>query len=367
LIFAQSGNGRTAGEPDMQIREIQLHQRPYMLIGPCEYKNLALYLITGKETAEDIPFMTLQQALKRKLAIIKETGDVSNLTVTNNAKKAWLFIQAGEIVRGGKQDRTIRTDCIVPPGTENMPLQSFCVEKGRWSKRGHEEAEQFSSSANAAASREIRIAAKYNRSQQDVWSGVARLQGQLSENVGTPVQSEQSASSLELTLDHAEVDKRADAYVEVLEHIIDSRPVLGYVFAVNGRITTCDIYASEDLFTSLWPKLLRAAAVEAIAKEQKDQKDTAASLDDAAAFLNHQSDPESYRKEKINDIVTQIMREYKDRVFFETYLSKEDLWVHISIERIEADDRKPSPVFYPQQSIEHRPDLRQQRIPDNRR
>ena len=42
--------------------------------------------------------------------------------------------------------------------------------------------------------------------------------------------------------------------------------VIGMVVAVNNQIQSADIYASSDLFRELWPKLMRANAVAALAE-----------------------------------------------------------------------------------------------------
>jgi hypothetical protein len=44
--------------------------------------------------------------------------------------------------------------------------------------------------------------------------------------------------------------------------------VIGYGFAINGKINSADVYASHELFLKLWPKLLNASSVEAVADEQ---------------------------------------------------------------------------------------------------
>ena len=51
-----------------------------------------------------------------------------------------LYLMPGEILMGGKQDRTLAQEVIVPPKTERMPISVFCVEHGRWSQRVQEEA-----------------------------------------------------------------------------------------------------------------------------------------------------------------------------------------------------------------------------------
>ena len=40
--------------------------------------------------------------------------------------------------------------------------------------------------------------------------------------------------------------------------------IVGYVFAINGRVNSADVYPSNGLFRKMWPKLLRASVTEAI-------------------------------------------------------------------------------------------------------
>ena len=43
-----------------------------------------------------------------------------------------MLLLAGEIVAGGKQDRVIGKDRIVPAESDPVDLGVFCVEPGRW-------------------------------------------------------------------------------------------------------------------------------------------------------------------------------------------------------------------------------------------
>src|SRR5204862_2923768 len=55
-------------------------------------------------------------------------------------------IQSGDIVKGGKQDRAIAFDLLLPPKSGLVSVGSFCCEAGRWTKRGEEEATRFAES-----------------------------------------------------------------------------------------------------------------------------------------------------------------------------------------------------------------------------
>src|SRR5258705_5072243 len=127
-------------------------------------------------------FITLQEALAQKKVIVYETKEVNELAIKNLSNQD-VYVQAGDIVRGGDQDRMISVDFIVPPRSGRMPIAAFCVESGRWSKRGNEEARVFSSSENSVATKELKLAAKSANSQQAVWENVSVAQQKLSRNV----------------------------------------------------------------------------------------------------------------------------------------------------------------------------------------
>src|SRR5882672_6326499 len=179
----------------------------------------------------------------------------------------------------------IGVDLIVPPKSGKMPISAFCVEHGRWSGRGNERAGVFNSSADAVATREIKLAAKSANSQGAVWENVRIAQDKLSENVGTRVNSTVSASSLQLAIENTRVRATADGYIKALVNIVDRNDdVIGYVFAINGNVNSADVYSSNALFKKLWPKLLKANAVEAIAELQKDKKSDQATAEHVKTF-----------------------------------------------------------------------------------
>jgi hypothetical protein len=163
------------------------NQSNYRLSGPYSHKNLTVFLIHGKDQTTKT-FLTLQEALAQKKVRVYETKDVNELAIQNLSNED-IYVQAGDIVRGGEQDRMISVDFIVPPRSGRMPIAAFCVESGRWNKRGNEEAAVFSSSENSVATKELKLAAKSANSQQAVWQNVTAAQEKLSRNVGGNVSS----------------------------------------------------------------------------------------------------------------------------------------------------------------------------------
>src|SRR5713101_8326232 len=133
----------------------------FHLSGPFSHENLTIFLIQGEDKLKDKKFLTLQEALEQKKIVVHETSNVNQLTVENLSPNEEIFIQSGEIVKGGKQDRLLSIDLIVSAHSGPVPIAAFCVEHGRWVKRGNEETDKFSSSADIAASKELRLASKY--------------------------------------------------------------------------------------------------------------------------------------------------------------------------------------------------------------
>lgn len=233
--------------------------------GPITHQNLSVYIVHGPDALPGRKFLTLQEALSQKKIVVHETGQVNELAVENKGDVD-VFIQGGELVRGGRQDRMIESDLIVTAHSAKVPISSFCVEQGRWRKRGSESSDCFSSAENYAPSNSMKIAAKLYKDQGSVWSGVAMTQRKLGRSVGSPVESAESQSSIELTLDNEKVQKRKAEYLTTLSSLASKdADAIGAVVIVNGEIASADVYCSHDLFVKLWPKLIEASAVEAIA------------------------------------------------------------------------------------------------------
>jgi hypothetical protein len=243
------------------------------LSGPFTHRNLQVLLVHGDAQLQERKYVTLSEALKMGYVVVKETGSVEELAVENLSKDRTVFIHAGDIVKGGRQDRTVRDDLILPPLSGKVPLATFCVEHGRWSGRGQESPTAFSANTKTLSSKRQKIAARYGLSQSEVWAGVTELQDRLNANAprlaGQPVETRDSASlsSLQLTLESKELDSVREQYLGKLKSILDGKDdVIGFVYAINGEINSAEVYNHRPLFRALWPKLLDAAVTEAIAE-----------------------------------------------------------------------------------------------------
>ncbi|HEX5085821.1 MAG TPA: DUF6569 family protein, partial [Blastocatellia bacterium] len=338
----------------------------YAVSGPYTHKNLTIFLLHGSNQSQGRTPLTLQEAMKRKLVVVRETGDVNRLTIQNRSNQD-VFVQAGDIVKGGQQDRVLALDLIIPPRSGRIPIDAFCVEQGRWSRRGDETVTAFSASNNALASKDLKIAAKAKASQSDVWANVGKTQEKLAANlavmrtatpVATPapgrtgrsggmargggggnaggsigrlttVTDNASPSSLQLTLENKLVKDTANDYVKNLSSIIaGKRDVIGFVFAINGQINSADVYSSNALFVKLWPKMLEASAIEAVAELKADEKFQSVEADAVKGFLRESHSGKAETK-KVTARTSMLKSETEKNLYFETRdLSRDKKWLH---------------------------------------
>lgn len=242
-------------------------QKDLRISAPYTYKNLTIFLIHGKDSTSKKNIITLQEAMKLKIFKVYETSEVNELVVENISPRHDVFIQSGDIVKGGKQDRVLAISIIIPAKSGRVSIEAFCVESGRWEKRKGEDVQQFSSSEERIVSKDLKVAANGQRSQQEVWKNVAEAQKKLTKNTGVDVTANGSSTSLQLALENSKVAATTEEYVAKLSGLLRGKTdVIGYAFAINGEINSADIYVSNHLFSKLWPRMLKAAAVEAVAE-----------------------------------------------------------------------------------------------------
>jgi hypothetical protein len=307
-----------------------VQQSDYKLSGPYTHDNLTVFLVHGPDQIEGKNYLTLQEALEQHAAIVHETGNVNELSVENLSSDADVYIQSGDIVKGGKQDRVLHYDVVLSPRSGRVPLASFCVENGRWQGRGEESVSYFSSSYSSLPAKDLKLATKYEQNQQKVWSKVAATRARLRESIGGNIQTA-SESSLQLTLDAAEVQESVEPYLKKLAAVAEDKDdVIGFAYAINGKINSAEVYASHALFGKLWPKLLKASAVEALAEQSKYEAVSPVSADAVQAFLADAEQGKAFLQ-TVSERTQQVMQETDKNLLFETRDQQQDgAWMHRS-------------------------------------
>src|SRR5215470_19122510 len=209
--------------------------------GPVVHENLAIYFIHGPSAPGKVP-LTLEEGMAKGVVKVRETSNVNQLEIENLGNDD-VFVQSGDIVKGGKQDRTLMVSLVLPPKSGAIPIASFCVEEGRWTARGREDAKQFSAASAAVPSREMKLAMKApmpaaagpadrpsnsdqtrarianetSTRQQQVWESVRKTQAKLTGSLGASVRSAQSASSLQLALENEKLMDAQKLYLGALK------------------------------------------------------------------------------------------------------------------------------------------------------
>lgn len=236
--------------------------------GPFVHDNLAVFFLVAKEQ-DGREYITLDQGLDKKLVTVneKEREQVSELLIENKSDK-FLFLQEGDRIQGGNQDRIIVTSLVIPPKSGQMPLPTFCCEAGRWTAGVQGKA--FSNTSNLSlAQPSVRGSAKYTpgmRGQGAVWDKVARDKKEASEKLNAP----NTNTTLNETLDSKQVKKLCEDYAKALNGLPEKHPdAIGVAIAVNGKIEEINIYPNAKVFQAIYPRLVQSYALPAALEKDK--------------------------------------------------------------------------------------------------
>jgi hypothetical protein len=252
---------------------------------PVSHANLTVYFIHGPDTITSGKIATLQEALEAGWAVVHETGNWNQVMVENVSPEYEVFIQEGDMIRGGKQDRVIAVDMLLSPRSPKTPMPVHCVESGRSHQRGNEDATHFSKSDQFAVGNNVRYAnATYQQGR--VWEGVKTNQDQISTNLGVRVNAAESASSFQLALENKDLQAKVAEFEQALRAAGEAnKDVIGVVFVLNGQVMGHEEYGSNALFQKAWPKLLRSAAADAVVEKAKRPITSVPSVGDIETYL----------------------------------------------------------------------------------
>ena len=291
----------------------------YKVLNPISHGNLTIFPVVASSTHDTSEFITLDEGIRSGEVVVTEAGrlgglirgphphippggaQVNSLVLVNNSKHP-LILLAGEIVTGGKQDRVVAKDRVIPAESDPVNLGVFCVEPGRWV----ESSAQFSSLKSQMAQPSVRKEAMVAQDQRQVWNSVATANGVVAGSaLGSPGPG---ITSYAKTFDNENVRKAVadeaapveQSYSSLMKQLRDQHAV-GVVVAVSGKLIWADLFASTALLEKYWPKLVRSYAAEAITTRAADKP---VSLPEAQQFLEKtagtrelsESEPGVYRE-----------------------------------------------------------------------
>ncbi len=302
----------------------QQNDSDHKLSGPYVHENLSIFLVHDNSSEDSENLISLKDAMEKGYVTVNETGNVGELTVSNNSHYR-IYIQSGDLVKGGRQDRLLRHDLVLEPNAGEVPLKSFCVEHGRWSGRSGADAMKFESSENMVVGKDIKLAVNLEADQQKVWDNIARMQS------GEIMMRGGRSGSLVLMMDSAEHQNLQQPYIQAIKEQMDEdNNAVGMVVVINGEINCADIYRSHDLFEMQFDKLLKSAAIEAVAVKGESQSPIV-SISDVQTWLDEAENATAEVQEVAVNMQT-VVRETDNLISFESRnKSSKKGWIHRSI------------------------------------
>ena len=240
LLFVALGlaSAQDAGQADNVLTAWldQANIHPPLRVG-----RLTIFPISLSQTNRLANVLTMEEALGKKLLEVQELDDpqVPQAVFINRSKSQMIFLMAGEVIIGGRQNRTLISDALLGPDSRTT-LSVYCVQRGRWEGR-----KGFAESAVAPLSVQEKSMARSGQS--EVWSEVRRA----NERARSADASEDLASGLA----KPENAKRLSAMRKLVEPKLPEK-CAGIVVARDGRIIGADLFNSSELFDSMRPRVL---------------------------------------------------------------------------------------------------------------
>ena len=244
----------TGGSPTIAIGQVSLDFQRVMAgvrVGQARvHAGMAVFWLFGGPAAPPLDVATLEEARARGDLLITERDQatVPELIVENRGK-VYVLLLAGEILLGGKQNRVLSEDILLPSFSGPRNIGVYCVEQGRWAGRSKDFEAKGTFAAPALRSRLMEKA-----DQGRVWGEVekyARMAG-----AASPTRSYQEIYEQPEVKEH----------LKDVEQGIDHRAAAGALGAavfVGQALAGIDVFHDPALFAREWPKLLRAQALEA--------------------------------------------------------------------------------------------------------
>ncbi len=332
--------------------EARAPMQSYKVLEPIQQGNLTIFPVIAPTTHDTSRFMTLDDGLRSGEVVITEAGrvstmirrplpvphpqgsgaEVNRLVLLNNSDRPLLLL-AGEIVTGGKQDRVVGRDRIVPPKSDPVDLSVFCVEPGRWTGT----TDKFGATTAQMAQPSVRSRAMADRNQAQVWEEVRSSRAKMAAAAPRAAGVVGGTTSYAHTIENSEVKQEIDKVAAPIERSYETvmkqlkeRNAVGVVVAINGRLIWADIFASEALLQKYWPKLVRSYAAESLTAVH-DTKTVVPDVASAQAFLNNmngerevtETEPDIFRETEVQGVGFKVFR-------LTSLLPKTDYEVHVA-------------------------------------
>jgi len=225
------------------------------------YKNLKIIPIRGNNSFFEATtnqgmvissnYLSLRDAMESGELNIRDRAGVNRLLMDNLSDQP-VILMSGEIIQGGRQDRVIAQDMVLPPNTKRNRVPVFCVEQERWSSSPKSWKYYHESSIH------LRRVVDQAQDQKQVWKEVAY-----------ELKKDGISSSTLSYADHGESpDYMAleEEYLQVFNfnNFPDPQNIVGILGASGSVVIGCDVFASAELFQREYQGLIFSYIDEAI-------------------------------------------------------------------------------------------------------
>jgi hypothetical protein len=232
-------------------------------------------------------YQTLDEALAAgtlEITEVGEGGSVPLLKLLNRGADP-VFLMAGEQLVGAKQNRILNTSLLAAARGE-LTIPVSCVEAGRW----RYQSPKFASPGTMSHGKLRRLLSRRVYESALRGRGAISHQGEVWDEVGRKLGCLGSCSpSAALQQTYEDFRIRLDGLVRGL-----SLPAgcAGGVFAIGGRITGMDFFDQPVTLGKLWPKLVRAYALDAL--EERGAATPPLACDSVRGWLQRLADVPSH-------------------------------------------------------------------------
>jgi hypothetical protein len=278
--------------------------------GPYGHDNLAVFLIHA-DRQDQRDFLTLDEGLGTGQVEIAESEQeqVQKLVIDNRSDQP-LYIQEGDRIQGGKQDRIVATSLVIAPHSGKQPLPAFCIEQSRW-QAGLGGLRFGATSNTALAPKGARGAAKFEKEQGKVWANVAAVKVTAKQELDA-ANTNSSANEL---FDAPQLEKVFKDYTGDLAELLDKHPdAVGVAVVINGQFEEADVYPNHTLFRKVCPRLVQSYAVQAALLKEGAKDAPNFTADEVFAQLQ-QGEARAARDEQLDAHNLLQIRELDDKVY----------------------------------------------------
>jgi ARG/rhodanese/phosphatase superfamily protein len=249
------------------------------------YRNMEVYTLE-RRIGSYVNYRTLDEALRsRDLKIYESSRENYRYVTVENTGRYYVFMMAGEVLLGGWQNRAVSRDTIIPPRSGQVRVPVYCVEEGRW----HGTRKSFYS-GDGMIPHSLRSSASKGVSQEQLWSGLSRIQGERSLH--------DRQGDFQVVYRDRKYRSELREYSDRFQRY-DWNQTIGIVVVIDKRIVGVDIFGSAKLYRKLHQKIIEGYAQEAIRRHGRGYDNV--SYQDVDRFLERVEHSRFYKRHAEGD------------------------------------------------------------------